>query len=118
MDDDRVWEFERDLWIGDPQLYQEALDDECVMVLPAEPFVMSGQQAIEAVKSTPRWSDVRFSDQQIKRPQEGLIVVAYKAEASKPDHGSYQAYCTSTYRRLGHEQWRVVQHQQTLRPTL
>lgn len=117
MDDSRVWDFERDLWIGDAGLYQDAIDDECLMVLPAPPFVMSGQQAIEAVKATPRWTEVRFSEQQIARPQEGLIVVAYKAEASKAESAPYQAYCTSTYRRLGHEEWRVVQHQQTLRPT-
>ena len=113
MDDARVWSFERDLWVGDPALYDQAIDDQCLMVVPAPPFVMTGQEAIEAVKATPRWTEVELTEQRIARPQEGLIVIAYKARASKAGSGAYEAHCTSTYRRLGHEEWRVVQHQQT-----
>jgi hypothetical protein len=113
MDDARVWSFERDLWIGDAALYDEAIDKRCLMVVPAPPFVMTGQQAIDAVKATPRWSEVELADRRIARPQEGLIVVAYRARASKEGTSAYEAHCTSTYRRLGPEQWLVVQHQQT-----
>ena len=63
--------------------------------------------------STPRWSSVELTERQVARPQEGLIVVAYKAHASLDGGDDYEAHCTSTYRRLGHEEWRVVQHQQT-----
>ncbi|MDG9427172.1 hypothetical protein OLF90_10885, partial [Streptococcus pneumoniae] len=73
--------------------------DECLMVLPQPPFVMSGSQAIEAVADTPRWSDVTISKGQIARPQEGLIVIAYHAKAAR-DGEAYEAHCTSTYRRL------------------
>ena len=111
-EDDRVWAFEESLWIADAEHYRASIDDCCLMVVPTPPFVMSGQQAIEAVSRTPRWSEVNLSERQIARPQEGLIVVAYKAEASR-DGETYQAHCTSTYRRLGHDDWRVVQHQQT-----
>ena len=113
MDDERVWSFEESLWTGDAEHYRAAIDDECLMVLPASPFVMSGKQAIEAVARTPRWSKVELSDRQVARPQEGLIVVAYNARAERLGAGAYEAHCTSTYRRLGHEAWRVVQHQQT-----
>jgi hypothetical protein len=113
MDDGRIWSFEESLWIGDAEHYHELIDDECVMVVPSPPFVMSGEQAIEAVSNTPRWSKVTFSQQQVKRPQEGLIVIAYKAEASKDDGESYTAHCTTTMRKLEHDKWRVVQHQQT-----
>ena len=113
MDDDRVWTFEDSLWTGDAEHYRESIDDECLMVLPAPPFVMSGAQAIEAVADTPRWSNVELSEKQIARPQEGLIVVAYKAHADREGSEPYEAHCTSTYRRLAHEEWRVVQHQQT-----
>ena len=112
MDDDRVWAFEKSLWVGDADHYRELIDDECLMVLPQPPFVMSGRQAIEAVADTPRWSDVAISNGQISRPQEGLIVIAYNAKASRAEE-TYEANCTSTYRRLSHEVWRVVQHQQT-----
>lgn len=113
MDDARVWEFEESLWTGDADHYRQSIDDECRMVLPAEPFVFDGPAAIEAVSDTPRWNEVVLSDQTIARPQEGLIVVAYKAEAKKEGSASYVAWCTSTYRRLGHDDWKVVQHQQT-----
>lgn len=113
MDDERVWAFEESLWTGDAENYRKLIDDECLMVLPHPPFAMSGTQAIEAVASTPRWTKVDLAKGQIARPQEGLIVIAYQAKASRDDE-HYEAYCTSTYRRLSHDEWRVVQHQQTL----
>lgn len=115
MEDARIWSFEESLWTGDAENYREKIDDECVMVVPAAPFVLSGEQAIAAVADTPRWETVAFSQQQVKRPQEGLIVIAYQADAEKPGE-RYRAYCTTTLRRLAHEEWRVVQHQQTLPP--
>ncbi len=115
MDDSRIWAFEESLWTASPEHYRESIDDECLMVLPALPFVFTGAQSIEAVSQTPRWDRVELSERQVARPQEGLIVIAYKAQASRGEQ-SYTAYCTSTYRRLAHEQWRVVQHQQTLPP--
>lgn len=114
MDDNRIWEFEQSLWTGDAAHYHELIDDECVMVLPAVPFVFSGEKAIEAVANTPRWTTVTFSEQQVMRPQEGLIVIAYKAEANRDGSSGYTAYCTTTMRWLAHDVWRVVQHQQTV----
>jgi len=113
MEDSRVWAFEESLWTGDADHYRQSIDDDCRMVLPAHPYVFDGEAAIAAVSATPRWTEVALSETSIARPEEGLIVVAYKAEASKPDAAPYVAWCTSTYRRLGHEEWRVVQHQQT-----
>jgi hypothetical protein len=112
MEDARVWEFEESLWTADAEHYRESIDDECLMVLPAPPFVFTGEQAIAAVTDTPRWEQVELSDKQVSRPQEGLIVVAYHAKASRGEE-AYDAHCTSTYRRLSHDEWRVVQHQQT-----
>ncbi|WP_448659561.1 DUF4440 domain-containing protein [Sphingomonas sp. CJ99] len=116
MDDARIWSFEESLWTGDADHYRESIDAECVMVVPAEPHVMTGEQAIAAVSETPRWAQVTLSDRQVMRPQEGLIVIGYKAVASRGDGEAYTAWCTSTYRRLAHEEWRVVQHQQTVPP--
>lgn len=113
MEDARIWEFEASLWTGDAERYRALIDEECLMVLPAEPFVHTGEQAIAAVQDTPRWDEVSFSHQQVARPQEGLIVIAYKAEARRDEEG-YTAYYTTTIRRLAHDEWRVVQHQQTV----
>ncbi len=113
MDDNRIWQFEESLWTGDAEQYRALIDDECVMVLPEHPFVFTGAQAIAAVSDTPRWTGVTFSEQQVMRPQEGLIAIAYKAEATREGATGYTAHCTTTMRRLSHEEWRVVQHQQT-----
>ena len=113
MDDARIWSFEESLWTGDADHYRESIDDECLMVLPEPPYVMSGRQAIEAVAHTPRWSKIELSERQVSRPQEGVIVIAYKARAEREGITPYEAHCTSTYRQLAHEEWRVIQHQQT-----
>jgi hypothetical protein len=113
MEDDRVWSFERSLWDADPQHYAEAIDNEQIlMVLPQPPYIYEGEAAVKAVQQTPRWSEVELDQQHVTRPQEGLIVVAYRVHASKGDE-TYEAHCTSTYRRLGHDDWKVIQHQQT-----
>ena len=111
MDDARLWSFEESLWTGDAQRYRELIDPDCLMVVPAPPFVLAGEEAVTAVSDTPRWSKVALSNKRVSRPQEGLIVIAYKAEAEEDGH-TYVAHCTSTIRRLEHEVWRVVQHQQ------
>jgi hypothetical protein len=113
MDDNRVWDFEKSLWLGDAEHYRALIDDACLMVVPSEPYVLAGQDAVEAVADTPRWSEVEITVGRISRPDEGWIVVAYTAHASRPEREEYVAHCTSTYRRLAHDKWRVVQHQQT-----
>ncbi|UFN50553.1 DUF4440 domain-containing protein [Roseomonas sp. OT10] len=113
MEDERVWSFEESLWTGDAAHYRECIDPECLMVLPMPPYVMSGEQSVAAVSGTPRWARAALTERQVARPQEGLIVVAYKARAERDGVPPYEAHCTSTYRRLAHEAWRVVQHQQT-----
>jgi hypothetical protein len=112
MDDDRVWAFEESLWTADEAHYRESIDEACLMVVPQPPHVLAGDEAVRAVADTPRWSEVRFSEQRVSRPQEGLIVIAYAVAAARGEE-RYVAHCTSTYRRLEHELWKVVQHQQT-----
>lgn len=112
MEDDRVWAFEESLWTGDAQHYRESIDPACLMVVPMPPYVLEGEAAVQAVSDTPRWERVTLDDRRVVRPQEGLIVVGYTARAERGGEG-YVAHCTSTYRRLAHDEWRVVQHQQT-----
>lgn len=115
MEDDRIWRFEEKLWLGDPDTYRALIDEECVMALPAKPYVFTADAAIEAVASTPRWSKVEFTERKVQRPEEGLIVIAYRAEASREGE-SYVAYSTTSMRRRGHEDWLVVQHSQVIPP--
>lgn len=112
MEDERIWKYERDLWIGEGAVYRERVSDKGLMALPSEPYLFAGEQAQHAVENTPKWDEVAFSETKVSRPQEGLIVIAYRVEARTGDK-SYHAVCTSTLRRLSHEEWDVVQHQQT-----
>ncbi|HEY0014288.1 MAG TPA: DUF4440 domain-containing protein [Allosphingosinicella sp.] len=114
MDDERVRQFETELWVGGEEVYRRSIAEDCLMVLPEPPFVMSGGEAIEAVARTPRWSEVTLDDLRVVRPREGLIVIAYAVTASRGGE-SFAANCTSTYLRIAHEDWRVVQHQQSVR---
>jgi hypothetical protein len=115
MDDERIWAFEESLWLGDAEHYRQLIDDECVMALPAKPYVFTAEAAIAAVGNTPRWSTVEFSERKVQRPEKGLIVIAYRAEASREDE-AYVAYCTTSMRRRAHEDWLVVQHSQVVPP--
>lgn len=112
VDDERIWAFEESLWLGDADHYRALIDTQCVMVLPSEPHVLTAEAAIAAVAATPRWSAVRFSEQTVQRPEEGLIVIAYRAEVSREGTAGYSAWSTTTMRRRGHEDWVVVQHSQ------
>jgi hypothetical protein len=112
MEDTRVWAFEKSLWDADPDHYQNRLDEQIVMILPRPPFVFLGQAAKDAVKATPQWEEIDLSDRTVSRPQEGLIVVAYTVRCRQGEE-RYEAHCTSTLRMRGHDDWLVVQHQQT-----
>ena len=117
MDDDRIIEFERALWIGEDDVYRRCVSNDCLMVVPDQPFLLRGDSAIRSVEQTPRWSHVDLSEMEINRAQEGLIVVAYRADACRGDE-KFTAYCTSTYQRIGEDDWRVIQHQQTVPPSV
>lgn len=117
MDDGRVWTFEESLWKADAQHYRESIDGSCLMVVPAPPYVLVGMAAADAVADTPRWETTAFSDTQIARPQDGIIVIAYKIDATRGQE-TYVAHCSSVYQRIAHEEWKVIQHQQTPLPVM
>jgi len=112
VDDARIWGSEQGLWTADADHYREIIADDCLMVLPDQPNIFTGTEAVDAVSKTPRWTITTFTDQRVSRPQEGLIVIAYAVTASR-DEETYSAHCTTTYRRLSHDEWRVIQHQQS-----
>ena len=113
MDDDRLWGFEQSLWLEGPDNYRAKVSDDVVMVLAQPPFVFAGQEAIAAVSATPVWDQADLSERRVSRPQEGLIVIGYKVRAERAGGAGYEAHCTTVIRRLEHEVWRVIQHQQT-----
>ena len=113
MEDARVWAFEESLWRATSEHYHDSIHEQGLMVVPEPPYILEGGQAADLVSGTPRWDEVKFSEQHVTRPHEGLIVIAYQMDANKADVSPYKAHCTSVYLRLGHDDWKVVQHQQT-----
>lgn len=111
MDDERIWSVEEKLWKADADFYRDNIDPGVVMALPTPPFIAAGEDAVRAVAGTPRWTDVRFDDRAVMRPEEGLIVIGYTVNVSDDDE-AWSAHCTSVYRRRGHDDWSVVQHAQ------
>ncbi len=112
MDDGRILDFEKALWIGKGDVYRQNVSPKCLMVLPEKPHLVRGEDAIKAVENTPRWEEVELKDMTVDRAQEGLIVIAYEAHAKKADH-EYTAWCTSTIWKDEADEWKVIQHQQT-----
>lgn len=115
MEDERIWAMEEKLWHGGEEVYDQLVDENVVMSLPAEPFIFSRDQAKAAVKDTPRWEEVRFSDTKVTRPHEGLIVIGYQVEATRGEE-TYRCYASSTLMRRAHEDWTVVHHSQVVPP--
>ena len=114
MTDDEVWTYEKSLWTGDAEHYRESIHPDCVMVLPEEPFAMSGAQAIDAVADTPRWESVDLSERSLSRLTDGLIAISYQAKATRGDK-AYTAWSSSVYQK-GDRGWQVIQHSQTVPP--
>jgi len=117
MEDARIWQMEEKLWHGGDEVYETLVDENVVMALPAEPFIFSRDQAKQAVKNTPVWDEVRFSNQKVSRPEEGLIVIGYQVEATRGGE-TYRCYASSTMMRRGHDDWTVVQHSQVVPPKM
>ncbi|AWI57748.1 hypothetical protein AB395_00002095 [Sinorhizobium fredii CCBAU 45436] len=111
MDEREAWERERRLWLEGAGLYQQLLDSECLMAF-APVGILAGVEIIRALDGMPRWLDVEMTEQRSARPNDSVLVLAYRADARRDPDVSYAAYCTSTYARTG-EDWRLLQHQQT-----
>lgn len=105
-----IWTIEERFWSGGVHHYRAAMHPECVMAFQAPVGILAGPQIIESIESAPRWASLRMSERQMVHPVPDVVILAYQAEATRPDVPPYSAYCTSTYVRTGDE-WRLVQHQ-------
>ena len=112
MNDDQLWDFERELWVGGREAYDRQVDPQVTMALPAKPFLYDESAAIAAVKDTPVWERADFEERRVERHGEDLIVIGYRVSATRGEQ-DYRALCTSVIRRGGEGEWRVIQHQQT-----
>jgi len=112
MTDDEAWNLERQFWTGDAAFYEQALHPACVMVFPPPAGVLPRAAIIEGIRTAPRWIGVDISGQTIARPSAELIVLAYRASATRGEEQEYLTYCSSAYLAAG-PRWLLFLHQQT-----
>lgn len=112
MNDEQVWDFERELWVGGREAYDRQVDPHVLMALPAKPYLYDEAAAVAAVKDTPVWERAEFAEKRLERHGEDLIAIGYRVEAARGEQ-DYHALCSSVIRRNRGGDWRVIQHQQT-----
>jgi hypothetical protein len=109
---DELWQMERDFWLEGPDVFEERLAAECLMVLPGV-GTLDRQQVIESLHNAPRWTDVEMHAQREAVVGNTVAVLAYEAIGRRESATPYRTACTSTYVLEHHRAWRMVQHQQT-----
>ena len=110
---------ENAFWEGatDADLYREAVADDAVFVFPYGVGAMDKQMVIYAIGANDEdWLSHELTSVQVVPLGDDAAVIAYKAEAERPDDEPFKAWVSSTYvRRDG--RWLLAFHQQTLAST-
>ena len=114
MTDEEAWSAEEDFWLGSAEDNAARLSAHCLMVF-AQMGIMAAEAVAASLREAPRWARVTIADGRLTRPDADLIVLAYRAEASREGAEPYHALCTSVWHR-GSGGWLIVQHQQTAAP--
>ena len=106
-----LWKTEEALWLEGADAFERIMADDCLMVF-APMGIMRNAEIVESLRHAPRWQSVSMSDRAEARPAPGVLSLAYRASAQRPDSAPYEALCTSTYFETA-DGWRLLQHQQT-----
>lgn len=112
MEEETLWQLERAFWLEGDAFYRRTLDPEALMIFPEPAGMMCGEAAIAALAGKPRWQRVEMNERRALALARNAVALAYRASASRGDGHSYQALCSSTYRRKG-DKWLLCIHQQT-----
>lgn len=112
MTDADFWEAERALWLGGAEAFRARIARDCTMVFPDPAGIVAGEAIVASIEGAPRWQRVDFAERSLARTGAEAVVLAYRAEASRPGARPYRALCGSSYVKAG-ERWRLVFHQQT-----
>jgi hypothetical protein len=89
MTDDQAWTGEELFWTGGEEHYSKMLDDECIMVFPAPAGIIAGPDIAHSLGNAPRWSAVEMTNKHVRRSSPDVLVLAYKAEATRKDADFY-----------------------------
>lgn len=106
-----LWDIERRLWLEGSEAYDQLMTPDCVMAF-GPTGILQGQEILESLRQSPRWSDVQMSDQLEARPADDIAILAYRAAALRDGAQPYVAFASSTYVCIDGYWW-IAQHQQT-----
>ena len=109
--DSKLWQLEKDFWLGGADVYRQHLADEALMIFPG--LVLTKPQTVESIAAATRWKSVEFSEQRLVRLTQDAVALVYRASGSREgDRGPYSALVSSLYVRR-EEEWRLALHQQS-----
>jgi hypothetical protein len=108
-----LWQIERGFWTGDDRFYEANLTEDALLAFAAPVGLLCKSQAIESVRSSPRWKRVEIDDRHAIFISDCTVLLAYRAQGWHDDDGEpYTARVVSSYaRRRG--RWMLVFHQHT-----
>jgi hypothetical protein len=112
MNDEMSWKMEERLWLDGISAYEEILDPACLMAFPGV-GVLGFAAIFKGLEGAARWATVKMTDCKVSRSGNDVVVLGYTAEGQREGAQPYRCFCTSTYRAVG-EDWKLVQHQQTV----
>jgi hypothetical protein len=109
-----LFELERLFWseVADTDFYRSHITDNVVMVFPAPYGIMERDATLAAVEAATRWEACDFMDMHLVELTEDSAVIAYRADARRPDGSTYATFATSSYVKQAGS-WKLAVHQQT-----
>lgn len=68
--------------------YRDAVDDACLLVVPAPLFVLAGGPATAVVSDTSRWAEAKLSETRALCVAGEQMIIVYRMRATKLGAGS------------------------------
>jgi hypothetical protein len=108
---DDLWRLEEKFWLGGGETFHSTMADGAIIVFAYPAGILQGDSARKGVSGQPKWRSVVMADRTVNLKGD-VAVLAYRAEAERPDAPILKALCASTYVR-DEGTWRLMSHQQT-----
>ncbi len=103
---EEITDLEKRFWAADPKFYQEAMEDNAVVVMEPAGFLPK-DKAVEIAGQTSGWTHVKMTDVKVVELTPDCAAVAYHGEATGADGKAQRSSVASTYVRRG-GRWRLA----------
>ncbi|MCL1635504.1 nuclear transport factor 2 family protein [Luteimonas sp. SX5] len=108
----QLGELEFGFWKGTRNYYDEHLATESMAVYPDPVGALSRDEILASIDDGARWQEVELEDMAVIEAAPGMVMVTYRAKASRGDGETYQALVGSVYVKEDGE-WKLAFNQQT-----